>query len=166
MWLSNGLFTNKTEIAYNRIRGGISKSGSAMQIADGGGGNAWSHDNTVVNVGGGGIGIASGENSVIENNRIFSDPMTNPASAVGIYVKNYYASTSACRNNTIKNNKVFTYNNAWLPSGSIENYGTDHSCDEGLVVIGNSFSATNTATWYKDINCLISKSFLLVFFLF
>ena len=119
-----------------------------MQLADGGGGNFWAHDNTVVNVGNTGIGIVSGENCTIENNRIFGDGITSP-SGVGIYVRNYYPGT-VCKNNTIKNNKVFTWDSAWRSPPIISNYGSDGTCDEGLVVIGNTFDPTNIPTLYSD----------------
>lgn len=144
-FLSIGLLNDRTEIAYNRLRGGSSKSGSAIQAGDGGGSNVWVHHNTSVNVGGGGAGIAGGQNITIENNRLFADGLSSPSGA-GIYVKNY-SPALPCANNIIRNNQVFTYN---VGIKGIENFGTDHSCDSGLLLTGNSFSVTNSATWYQD----------------
>ncbi len=148
MYLSLGLPNDRTEIAYNRVRGGTDRSGSAVQAGDGGGGNVWVHDNTFVNAGGGAAGISGGQNITIERNRIYSDGASSQ-SGVGIYVKNVYPD-QPCGNNTIANNQVFTINNGYYDPPIIENFGKDDSCDAGLVVQDNSFSFADSSTWYVD----------------
>ncbi len=112
MFLSLGLPSDRTEIAYNRLRGGSNKSGSAIQAADGGGGNVWVHDNTVVNVGGAGIALSSGQNVTIENNRIYSDGVAT-LSGAGLHVRNDYPGKTVCDGNVVTHNRISAMNSAW-----------------------------------------------------
>ena len=109
---SPGLAFDRTEIAYNRIRGGKSQTGSGMTIGDGpnGGGNVWAHDNTIVNIGNAGMGIAGGRNITFENNRIFNDGKTS-LSGAAFSVRNY--SQQACESNVLKGNRAASIDVAW-----------------------------------------------------
>ena len=133
MYNSPGLPNDRTEIAYNRIRGGKSQTGSGMMIGDGpnGGGNVWAHDNTIVNIGNAGMGIAGGRNITFENNRIFNDGKTS-LSGTGFMLNNY--SGQACEGNLLKGNRAFSNDVAWGPGNQnpIWNPGT---C--GITLQGN-----------------------------
>jgi hypothetical protein len=109
---SPGLPDDRTEIAYNRIRGGKSQSGSAVMVGDGpnGGGNVWAHDNTIVNIGNAGMGIAGGKNITYENNRIFNDGKTS-LSGAAFSVNNY--SGLACEGNLLRGNRASSIDVAW-----------------------------------------------------
>ena len=108
LYRSSGVSTTEPiEVAYNRLRGGRSNTGSAIMTGDGGGGNVWAHDNVAVNVSGAGIGVASGTNVKVENNRIYMGVTTSKAN-IGGYVWNQ---GSNCSNVIYRNNRIWTSNN-------------------------------------------------------
>jgi hypothetical protein len=111
MFKSPGLEHDRTEIAYNRLRGGHkhSKSGSGINLGDLGGGNAYVHHNIVVNVANVGIGISGGHNVSIENNRIYQDRDQGLYVNLGLMV--WAQAGAACPGgHTVRNNRVWTLN--------------------------------------------------------
>jgi hypothetical protein len=132
---SPGLANERTEIAYNRIRGGKSRSGSAMMIGDGpnGGGNVWAHDNTIVNIGNAGMGIAGGRNITFENNRIFNDGSTS-LSGAAFSIRNY--SGQVCEGNLLKGNRAASIDVAY-GAGRQNPIFDDATC--GTTLQGNVF---------------------------
>lgn len=145
---SPGLPGDRTEIAYNRIRGGKSKSGSGMMIGDGpaGGGHVWAHDNVIVNIGNVGMGIAGGNAVTFENNRIFNDGKTS-LSGAGITVRNY--TSLSCQGHLVRRNRVFSIDVAWSP-GVQNPYWEPGQC--GITLEGNVFpDATLTAAIFDEV---------------
>lgn len=112
MYDSGGLSTDRTEIAYNRLRGGspTSNSGTAIMVGDGAsGGNAWVHHNTIVNVRNVGIGVAGGTNIDVESNRIYMDRAATYTN-VGLYV--WSQGGGSCSGHSV------TGNRAWVNSSN------------------------------------------------
>jgi hypothetical protein len=111
MYRSPGLEADRTEIAYNRLRGGhkFSKSGSGFNIGDLGGGNVSAHHNIVVNVANVGAGISGGHNISIENNRIYQDRSDGIYVNLGLMVW-AQAGATCTGGHTIRNNRVWTLN--------------------------------------------------------
>jgi hypothetical protein len=127
MFKSPGLDDERTEIAYNRLRGGHkhSKSGSGINLGDMGGGNAYVHDNIVVNVANVGIGISGGRNVSIENNRIYQDRDHGVYVNLGLMV--WAQAGAACTGgHTVRNNRVWTVN--WR--GEQNNYWNAGNCGD------------------------------------
>ena len=107
---SAGLTSDRTEIAYNRLRGGhsTSDSGSGIMTGDGqNGGNLYVHHNVITNVRNVGIGIAGGQNITLETNRIFMDAAVFPIN-VGMFASNY--SGNACTGHSITGDQVWMSN--------------------------------------------------------
>jgi hypothetical protein len=94
--------TNPIEIAYNRIRGGTSKTGSAITVGDLGGGWINVHDNIVVTVANNGIAVAGGDNIRIENNNV-----DNRGDNISSMTYNAFVvrRITPCSNITIKGNR-------------------------------------------------------------
>lgn len=112
MYDSGGLSNDRTEIAYNRLRGGspTSNSGTAIMVGDGAsGGNAWVHHNTIVNVRNVGIGVAGGTNIDVESNRIYMDRAATYTN-VGLYV--WSQGGGSCSGHSV------TGNRAWVNSSN------------------------------------------------
>jgi hypothetical protein len=110
---SNGTKDGPISIQYNQIRGGgPSKTGGGICLGDGGGSWQLASDNILVNPGQYGIGIASGTNMSILNNRIYGkqQPFTN----VGILAWNQYP--CECGEVTIDRNEV-----DWTAAGGYKN---------------------------------------------
>lgn len=123
MFKSNGTSLNPIQIKGNWIRGGgPSKSGGGILLGDGGGSNYLVQDNVLVNPGQYGIGVASGTNARILNNRIYSkqQDFTN----VGLYVWNQY--DSECNNITVMGNEVNWTNK----SGNLNGAWNGNNCGE------------------------------------
>lgn len=112
MFETSGLPDSPIEIAYNRIRGGKSQSGSGMVVGDGkkGGSNYYIHHNTIVDTANVGIGVVGGYNTRIENNRIYGEGK-NPMQGTGITVRNF--SEGGCGNHAVIGNRVFAREFAW-----------------------------------------------------
>ena len=111
IYRSPGLEAERTEIAYNRLRGGhrFSKSGTGFNIGDLGGGNVSAHHNIVVNVANVGAGISGGHNISIENNRIYQNRSDGIYVNLGLMVW-AQAGASCTGGHTIRNNRVWTLN--------------------------------------------------------
>jgi hypothetical protein len=143
LYQSLGLPTDRTEIAYNRLRGGSTTSitGTGINMGDGpnSSGNNYAHENIVVNVTNVGIAISGGSNSIADNNRVYMNAHSTPFINAGMTAVNY--SVVACTNNTFSNNRVWlSNNNPVYDSGN---------CD--LAVVGNAFQdATLTEAIFEE----------------
>ncbi len=120
LYQSSGTPANPILITGNQIRGGgPSKSGGGIMLGDSGGAYQTASNNTLVNPGQYGIGIAGGSHISVVNNTVYGtqQPFTN----VGIYV--YAIGGQVITNATVSGNKVLFYNsknvlnNAWLAPG-------------------------------------------------
>jgi hypothetical protein len=111
LFRSPGLEHDRTEIAYNRLRGGHkhSKSGSGINVGDLGGGNVSVHNNVVVDVANVGIGISGGHNVSIENNRIYQQKDRGVYVNLGLMVWGQ-AGASCTGGHRVRNNRVWTLN--------------------------------------------------------
>ncbi len=137
---------NRTEIAFNRIRGAstISQNGSGIVLGDGsGGGNVWVHHNTIVDVVNLGIGIAGGVDITLEKNRIY---MTGPKSALGMSVRNY--SGHECSGHAVLDNRVFTLD--YMYQGGVPMHFEDSGACGALVQSGNVWGDTSLSTAIFD----------------
>lgn len=145
MFESSGIDGNPIEIAYNRIRGGQSKTGSGMVVGDGqkagSGNNYYIHDNVIVDFANVGIGIVGGHNIRVENNRIYGEG-TNPLQGTGITDRNF--SGSSCGDHTIIGNRIFAREFAW-GNGQEAHYINFNQCspvtESGNVLGDKSLSA-------------------------
>ncbi len=123
VYQSNGTASSPIRIAGNYLRnGGPSNSGSGIMLGDGGGQHQIVENNVLVNPGQVGIGVASGSNVKIRNNRIFSDSQS--WSNVGLYVWNQYSAT--CQNIEVSGNQVnwtsaAGRSNGWWSGGGCSN---------------------------------------------
>jgi hypothetical protein len=110
LFSSPGLEGDRTEIAYNRLRGGskVSTSGSGIMIGDGDGGHVNAHHNTIVDVVNAGAGIAGGVNVSFDDNRIYLSRNSGVYINVGMYV--WGQAGASCAGHTMTNNRVWTLN--------------------------------------------------------
>lgn len=107
VWSSNGTPSDPILVAYNRLRGGGSHTGSGVMVGDGSGSWVVARGNRVVNPWNTGVSVAGGNNITIEFNKIFTD---NPTEIIGegMYIRNF--SDRACFNITHNSNQL-----KWLP---------------------------------------------------
>jgi hypothetical protein len=140
MYESNGTVADPIQIGGNWIRGGgPSQTGSGIMLGDDGGSYQIAQNNTLVNPGNSGIGIASGNNIQIIKNKIYGkeQAFTN----VGIYVWNEYA--SGCSLNAVSGNQV-----NWTNSSGEENDAWDGAnC--------GAITGWNNNTWPAPIDATI-----------
>ncbi len=110
LFSSPGLAHDRTEIAYNRLRGGskVSTSGSGIMIGDGDGGHVNAHHNTIVDVVNAGAGIAGGTNVSFDDNRIYLSRDNSAYVNVGMYV--WGQAGASCAGHTMRNNRIWTLN--------------------------------------------------------
>lgn len=113
MYSSTGSSSQPIFIAYNRLRGGHSESGSGIMTGDssaaGGGGYMHVYKNTIVNIGNVGVGVAGGTNIRVDSNRVYLDGRTSP-SRLGMYAYAYIpngGTMPTCRDHTFINNRVW-----------------------------------------------------------
>lgn len=143
LYNSAGLPNDRTEVAYNRLRGGhpTSNSGSGIMTGDGSlGGHIWAHHNTIVNVRNVGIGVAGGVDVLVENNRIFMRMPDAQYVNQGMYVWSQGGGT--CSGHAVKNNRVNT------SSGSFWNGG---NCGP-VELVGNVYGdASLTAAIFDEV---------------
>lgn len=107
MWKTQGTPSSYVEIAYNRLRGGHSPSGSGILVSDGGSEYIDAHDNTVTNVNNVGIAVAGGNHTKMRNNRVYND---YAYSSVGMSVRSFYG---PCSDVTITGNRTWAFDRVW-----------------------------------------------------
>lgn len=125
-------------IEHNSFEGTnwTSTSGSGVMLGDAGGSHIVVRNNTMLNPGAAGMGIASGEDIHITDNTIYG--AQRRLSNVGIYVWNQYP--GPCIGHEIARNKV-----KWYNAEGVMNPGWD---------AGNCgpIAGVNTNDWYADID--------------
>jgi hypothetical protein len=102
-WQSSGDPQDPILIAYNRLLGGSSFTGSGIMSGDGGGAYITVLGNRIVNPWNAGIGVAGGSNIRVEGNKVFSE-MPGTVAGEGFYIRNFYP--SACTNIVHRNNQI------------------------------------------------------------
>jgi hypothetical protein len=133
VYMSGGTSGSPLRVVGNHLRnGGPSNSGSGIMLGDGGGGYVTVSDNALVNPGQVGIGVASGTNITVSNNRVYSDAVS--WSNVGIYVWNQYG--SACDNIQITGNQV-----NWTAAGGNANHWYNGGGCGNVTETGNTWGA-------------------------
>lgn len=136
---SHGTVNDPIEIAYNRLRGGTSQTGSGMMLGDKGASYIWAHHNTVITVANVGIGVAGGNNITIADNRVDqrgSSAATKTFQAYGI------RGFDACTNIALLRNRGIARLWVWNGQGeTVPGYGTDGLC-KNVQLIDNRFGDT------------------------
>lgn len=144
MWMSFGDPSSPIQIAYNRVRGGHSRTGSGIIAGDGNNsGNIDVHDNTVVNVNNAGIGVTSGVNIRVRNNRIYNN---GPYTSVGLSVRNFY---DRCDNVQITNNRVWAFDRVWNSTPQEWHFLNTGECSN-ITLSGNVFGDTSLSAAIFD----------------
>jgi hypothetical protein len=138
MYKSFGSPGQPIEIAFNRIRGGTSKSGGGITVGDLGGGWITVHDNTVVTVANSGIGVAGGNDIVVENNRV-DNRGQGPESLT--HMAYFVRAISACSNISVRGNRGIARLWNWAETQGDEVPGYRHGPQRCANVVeeGNSF---------------------------
>jgi Right handed beta helix region len=118
----DGLPGLPVEIAYNRIRGGTSKTGSGIMLGDQGGSWLWAHDNVVIHAANAGIGVAGGDHMVVEDNKVDSRGESLASKThTAIYVRGF----NACSDITIRGNRAIARQWNWneTTGKTVDGYG-------------------------------------------
>lgn len=118
-WQSHGDPNDPILIAYNRLMGGGSFTGSGIMAGDGGGTNISVVANRIVNPWNAGIGVAGGTNIRIDSNRIFTD-LPGRIANEGLYVRNF--GPGQCTNITHQNNQILWAATDWSTAGWTQTY--------------------------------------------
>lgn len=101
MYKSSGTAQNYMQVFGNCFQGGgASLSGGGIMTGDAGGSFIHVHDNILIDPGQYGLAVASGNDIIIENNRVLGRKST--VSNVGLYVWNQYS--PSCIRITARNN--------------------------------------------------------------
>lgn len=138
LWQSNGTASSPIFVAYNRMRGGSSRTGSGIMLGDGAGSYQTAYKNVIVNPWNTGIGVAGGNNMKVDSNKIFMNLSPNVAGS-GLYINNFYPNYAPCFNITHNQNEVLwptggPYSTPFYSPGNCSNIaGTD----------SNNLNATN-----------------------
>jgi hypothetical protein len=146
-WQSNGLSSDPILIAYNRLQGGGSMTGSGIMSGDGGGSWISVIGNRIVNPWNAGVGVAGGSNIRVERNRVFSD-LPNNAAGEGYYIRNFYP--SACTNITHQNNAIKWPATDWSTNGWVQTYWNTNQCTNVNGTGSNDLNASLTAAIFSE----------------
>jgi hypothetical protein len=145
---SPGLVDDRTEVAYNRLRGGsrVSRNGSGIMMGEGGGGHLRVHHNTIVDVVNAGAGIAGGGDIHFDSNRIYLHRDAGIYVNVGLYV--WGQDGASCDGgHTLTNNRIWTA----ASSGAMNPFWNDGNC-EPVSLSGNVFDdATLTPDIFNEV---------------
>lgn len=135
IYQSNGTAESPITVTNNDFwNGGPSRTGSGIMAGDDGGSYQYIANNTLTNPGQAGIGVASGTNITVENNRIFGEG--SEWSNVGVYAWEQYG--RPCGDVTIRNNLVNWTNRDGQPNG----WWNGGGCGEPEGLSRNSWSST------------------------
>lgn len=135
MYMSNGTPSDPILIANNRLsNGGPSRSGSGIALGDNGGSWQIARNNTLINTGQIGIGVAGGSNMTVENNRIYSDQLEWSNVGIVAWVWGGAKHPSDCKAVDIRNNQV-----DWTNSAGVQNPFWENGSCSNLTVIDNSW---------------------------
>ena len=137
---SNGSQAAPIEVAYNKLRGGNSSTGSGIMIGDYGGTWTYTHDNILVLTSNVGVGVAGGSNHRVENNRVWAmGDSAASATCSGFYA--FGQAGASLGNVTVANNRA--YARCWLWGGSGE-------ISRGWYTDGNVANLTQTNNNFVD----------------
>jgi hypothetical protein len=114
--------TDGVVVRDNYITGGHSDSGCGI-IADVGANNVEVRNNTLIDTGQCGIGIASGTNHVVDGNRIYNRGLNQSGGNTALYVWNQYK--EPCGSITVSNNIAALIR----PNGTISSWWKGEGCD-------------------------------------
>jgi len=145
LYQSEGTATSPIIVSDNCFKGGgPSESGGGIMTGDSGGANQFIENNTLVDVGQMGIGVAGGTHIQILNNHIYGhrQSFTN----VGIYVWNQ--SDSSCSNITVQGNYVDFTNK----KGEKNPFWDGGNCGEIAGVEDNFFDSNQSS-----LNCSLNN---------
>jgi len=134
---SSGTPASPIVVAGNCFKGGgPSPSGGGILAGENGGSYLVVRDNTLVNPGQYGIGIAGGRGIEMTGNRVYGrqQHFTN----VGMYLMNFNRSGFACDGHKITNNAIDYIRSTGLPNP----WYTDGACSAGLQMSGNNLNAS------------------------
>ncbi|MDR3651544.1 MAG: T9SS type A sorting domain-containing protein [Paludibacter sp.] len=117
IYASYGSVNDSIEIIGNWFRGGdyntANHTGSGITFGDNGGSYIHVKNNIVVNITSGAIGNAGATNTIVENNIIYqSQALANPSNNADGYIMTNFTTnsdTTACRENTWRNNRGLYY---------------------------------------------------------
>ncbi len=130
-------YTDGAVVRNNYVEGGRYPTGCAL-IADKSANNVQFTNNTAVDVGQCGIGIAGGKNNVVELNRVYSHGLDRTdVGNVGVYVWNQYP--EACGPVTIRNNVLAfirtdgSFTSMWIGDGCDPVSQTGNTFDQAAV---------------------------------
>jgi hypothetical protein len=149
IYMSSGVVTDNILVAYNRIRGGSSFTGSGIMIGDYGGNHITVRGNRVVNPWNTGISNAGGNNNTIEYNKIFSN-MPNHVANEGMYVRNFTPQITACFNITHRFNQLTWPPDDWSTQGWTQKFVNPNQCGTVIGTATNNLNATLTADIYTE----------------
>lgn len=152
LYISNGTANDPIQVIGNWIRGGgPSNSGGGILLGDNGGSYCVVKDNILVNPGQYGIGVSSGTNIEVANNKVYS--AQHPYTNVGIYVWNQYSTN--CASIIVKDNEV-----NWTNMNGVLNGGWNNgNCGNVTGWSTNNWSANIDATILPN-NIVIDCSLL------
>lgn len=103
LWQSHGTAQSPIMVAYNRVRGGSSYTGSGILLGDGAGSYQTAYKNVIVNPWNVSIAVAGGNNMVVDSNRMYSN-LPWQVSGSGTYIHNFYPQYATCYNITFARN--------------------------------------------------------------
>jgi len=140
-----GSISDSIQVIGNWFRGGDyntpNHTGGAVTIGDNGSSYIHVKNNVIINVVGGGIGLAGGHDITVENNTLYqSQALANPLNQTdGLIMYNFDAipSSATCYSNTIQNNRVYYLDS----NGNPRNYNSANK---------NCLDAAGTSTNVSD----------------
>lgn len=107
-------FTDGAFVQFNYVEGGRSPSGCGI-LVDASGNSIWIQGNSLRDIGQCGIGVSSGTNNVINNNRVYSVGEVAGGGNTAIYVWNQYP--YPCGPTQVTNNVATLIRNGGIQSG-------------------------------------------------
>lgn len=161
---SRGTQTYPIEIALNRIRGGVSESGSGIMVGDGGGAWYLVHNNALVLTSNTGIGVAGGSNITIRDNRVWNRGANAASKTSSSYMaQNFEGPSKPTSNILFLNNRGVS--NGWLYGGTGElslGFGTppigQNEYVNGLTLTGNQWQDTSLTSSIFDTSYTICNN--------
>jgi len=148
-----GSMLDSVQIIGNWFRGGDhnieNHTGGAITIGDNGSSYIHVKNNILINVVGGGIGLAGGHDITVENNTLYqSQALANPANqTAGLIMFNFDAvpSIATCYNNTIQKNKVY-YQTSTGATIDFEYSASNKNCTDAQGTLTNVSDPTLNAS--------------------
>jgi hypothetical protein len=145
-WQSRGDASDPILIAYNRLKGGGSFTGSGIMSGDGGGSNISVVGNRIVNPWNAGIGVAGGSGIRIEGNKVFSE-LPALVAGEGFYIRNF--GPGSCSNIVHQNNQINWPPADWSTAGWVQSFW--QPAGECTNVTGTSSNNLNATALTKAI---------------